>query len=106
MRLAVILVVSCLALSGCTVVTFDEMMTRLGSYELAPPLHGVLEKDGKPVCCAVVRTIYNGRSSSKVCTDAQGRFRTEAVEGVGIEFPVRQAKLACSSRWKSGLGRG
>ncbi|MCL2715100.1 MAG: carboxypeptidase-like regulatory domain-containing protein [Alphaproteobacteria bacterium] len=79
MRQAVIAILGCLALSGCHYIP---------DYILAPPLHGVLEKDGKPVVGAEVRTIYNRRSSSKAVTDAQGRFRTEEVTEVETAFPM------------------
>jgi len=71
MRQAVILILSCLALNGCVPVPHPR--------ELVSPISGVLEKDGKPVAGAEVRAISGRRSSSKVITDAEGRFLTGSV---------------------------
>jgi len=77
MRRAVILILSCLALSGCVPVRFGT-----------PPVRGVLEKDGKPVVGAMVRTSWGARSSTKVFTDAEGRFRTEAMSQLTVAVAV------------------
>jgi len=71
MRQAVILILSGLALNGCVPVPVPR--------ELVPPINGVLEKDGKPVAGAEVRSIAGPQSSLTVVTDGEGRFRTGAL---------------------------